>query len=406
MTVDDLRRQLTDEYGQERFTMTVGEIEQRAGRRPRRFAAWVAATAAAAVTVGFLVWPHDRAREAPPLVTPIASAAPAWQASFAEDCRRKWQDFDRSRLPEQERAELPPPRIERVEGELGIRVYGNDRVIATCQRSHSGSLGIGVTYAGMTGRAVLPDVGAGIQRFGSISHLDATPSDTPTADFYVGRVPAGTVRMDAVGVRGEVVDAVLDGDLFLLWTTVAGLDGAVSRAYTRDTVLMDTGPIYLRDEDKGQSADRLCRWAADAFTTRAGAPPLPPRRFAFGGGDDALMLYAAPGAVVACRPAAGQVQVVSISRLPGAEEWQPLRHVYELGLGSGWVLGLAPAGARSGTMTLPGGRKVPLQLAGGWFAARWTGKAGVWEQAPAKVQITTADEVWTEQGGQVTRRPR
>ena len=67
MTVDDLRRQLSDEYDKERFIMTVSEVEQRAGRAGRRrLGGWAVATIAAVVAAGFLVWPNNLAGDAQP----------------------------------------------------------------------------------------------------------------------------------------------------------------------------------------------------------------------------------------------------------------------------------------------------------------------------------------------------
>ncbi|MFC7756965.1 hypothetical protein ACFQY4_01825 [Catellatospora bangladeshensis] len=290
MTVDDLRARLTDEYGEERFTMTVSEIEQRAGRDPRRrLGAWAAVGAAAVVAAGFLVWPSPPAGEVAPLATasatpgatPSATSAP-WHAGFAEDCRRKWLDSDRSKLAPEDRAELPPLRMEALEPELGIRVYGNDRVIADCERS-PGGLGISMTYAQPTQR-LLPDVGARIPRYGSISHLDGSLSEVASADYFVGRVPAGATRVDAVSPDGRVIEARLDGGLFLLWAPEGGLNDAIVRAHTATATILDSGVDYLPEEQLTESAEQICRAAADRGrvaggrrSRRGGSPSGMPR---------------------------------------------------------------------------------------------------------------------------------
>ncbi|GAA1647934.1 hypothetical protein [Catellatospora bangladeshensis] len=411
MTVDDLRARLTDEYGEERFTMTVSEIEQRAGRDPRRrLGAWAAVGAAAVVAAGFLVWPSPPAGEVAPLATasatpgatPSATSAP-WHAGFAEDCRRKWLDSDRSKLAPEDRAELPPLRMEALEPELGIRVYGNDRVIADCERS-PGGLGISMTYAQPTQR-LLPDVGARIPRYGSISHLDGSLSEVASADYFVGRVPAGATRVDAVSPDGRVIEARLDGGLFLLWAPEGGLNDAIVRAHTATATILDSGVDYLPEEQLTESAEQICRAAADRGRV-AGGPSQPPRRFSFRDATQPLLVHAVDGAVMVCDRSGNHVSLLTVSAADGAGTWQPMQWVADAGYGDGWIVGRAPAGAESGTVTLANGRKVALRFSGGWFAAWLAGKDGTAGALPRSVEVRAGGRTWTADGRQNILGPR
>lgn len=412
MTVDDLRRKLSDEYGEERFTMTASEIERRAGRAPRRrLVVWATVTAAVVAVTGFLVWPKGPAHDVEPLATPGAtpSALPSWDpvtmARFAENCEQKWREQDHSALQPQDRGQLPPLRLEASEGQLGIRVYANERVIAECERD-ADSTSVGFTYADGPGEQLMPDGGAAIPRYGAIANLGDTPNDNASADYYIGRVPTGVTRIDAVGRQGQLTDALLDGDLFLLWAPRGGLHHAIVRAYAGDRVIMEASPLHPDGAERDVPADQQCAAIAADYTARAGTPALPPRRFRLiVENDSAVLLYATDGAVAACEHRVGSVFMTSVSRPLGGAPWGPLHHFHRGGEGDGWVLGVAPPGARSGTVTVTGGRKVALQFAGGWFAARWTG-VGVQYGAPEQIEILTDTEVWATDGNAVTHRSR
>lgn len=402
MTVEELRRQLADDYGQERLTMTVGEIEQRAGRASRRrLGGWALATVAAVVVGGFLIWPNGLTGDVQPLATPTPSASPtaAWRATFAEDCERKWQTLDRAKLGPDDR--LPPLRMERAQGELGIRVYASERVIADCERTPSG-LSVGFTHPADPADELMPDVGAHIQRMGTIAHLDPSQDDIQAADYYVGRVPPGATRVDAVGRDGRVFDAVIEGDLFLVWAPQGGLKHALLRAHRADDMLVDSGPVF-NTPDGVDATEQACQELGASFAARAGTPVLPPRRHLIVENDGQVSMYVADGMVAVCVRSEGSLSMVSVSRTTGGA-WQPLRYVHQAWETSGWIVGVAPRFATSGTLTLSGGRTVPLVVLDGWFTAGWKGKQPAGQ--PEKIQIVTPGEVWTEQAGQVTRRPR
>lgn len=402
MTVDDLRRQLSDDYGQERLTTTVGEIERRAGRASRRrLGGWALATIAAVVVGGFLIWPKGLAGDVQPLATPTPSASPteAWQATFAADCERKWQTLDRAKLGSDD--QLPPLRIERARGELGIRVYASERVIADCERTPSG-LSVGFVHPADAADDLMPDVGAHIQRMGTIARLDASQDDIQAADYYIGRVPPGATRVDAVGLDGRVFDAVIEGDLFLLWAPEGGLKHSLMRAHRADDMLVDSGPRYGAP-DGMDATEQACRQLGGSLAELAGTPALPPRRHLTRYDDGQVSMYVADGMVAVCVRSEGSLSVVSVSRTTGGA-WQPLRYVHQAWETSGWIVGVAPSSATSGTLTLSGGRTVPLVVVDGWFTVAWKGEQAAGR--PEKIEVVTPGEVWTEQGGQVVRRPR
>src|SRR5688572_15623301 len=97
---DDLLREA---YGDERFTMTVAEIEARSGRARRRRTTFQLAVAGAlviATTFIYIVLPRDAVQ--PPVTWPTPSAVVTQSArpeSRLDECRKKLIEHGRKNLP-------------------------------------------------------------------------------------------------------------------------------------------------------------------------------------------------------------------------------------------------------------------------------------------------------------------
>ncbi|GAB4060452.1 hypothetical protein [Catellatospora paridis] len=380
MTVDDLRRHLAEEYAEERFTMTVREIEHRA-RRSRRLAAWAVAGATVLLVAGLLAWPPGRVDRADPVATPSASAdATAWQAGFAAECDRKWLEFDRGALRAEDRDRLPPLLIERFDGELGIRLYGNDWLTAECERTAHG-VTIGTEHAADNTRRLLIDVGTGITYIGryrgravsSEAGRQLSP-DELAGDYLVGRVPAGATAVTAVAPDGQRFRGQFGGGFFLVWAPRGGLLDAVVQADVGNSEILVAPSSRLPGDYDERATDQACRANLATEFTAAGSIAMPPRRFTLRDGERSLHLYGAPDMMVACSRDDGMVRAVvtRLSPYASVSVWRELKYFRNATSVSGWVMGVAPEGATGGTVTLNSGRKIPLQISQGWFACRWT----------------------------------
>ncbi|WP_155375741.1 hypothetical protein [Catellatospora vulcania] len=403
MTVDDLRRQLTDEYEQERFTMTVGDVEHRAGRSRRRVTAWVIAGTAALLVVGALVRPPTPDGGVDPLATPSAtvSGTPAWQAGFAAECDRKWLELDRSGLRPEDRDLLPPLRIERFDGELGIRVYGNDWLTAECERT-TREVTIGTGRAVGNTRGFLPDVGTGITYIGHYRgrtvSSEAGPQPSPdelAGDYLVGRVPSGATAVTAVASDGQRFRGQFGGGFFLVWAPRGGLDGALVEATVGSAEILVAQGSRLPGGYDAQALDAACGENLASAFAAAGRITMPPRRFALRSGERALHLYGSPNTMVACSRVDGMVSLVvtRLTRYARVSAWPELKYFVSASSAAGWVTGVAPEGATGGTVTLNSGRKIPLQISQGWFACRWTAEYD--DERPVRIQVAAGSIVYS-----------
>jgi hypothetical protein len=209
-------------------------------------------------------------------------------------------------------------------------------------------------------------------------------------------------RWEAVCAHPNPTAWVLEGDLFLLWAPEGGLKHALVRAHRADDMLVDSGPRF-GTPDGMDATEQACRQLGASFAELAGTPALPPRRHVTVYDDGQVSMYVADGMISVCTRDDGSLSMVSVSRTTGGA-WQPLRYVHQACETSGWIVGVAPRFATSGTLTLSGGRTVPLVVVDGWFTAAWKGKQAAGQ--PEKIEIVAPGEVWTEQAGQVTRLPR
>ncbi|GIG01671.1 hypothetical protein [Catellatospora citrea] len=402
MTIDDLRTRLTEEYRPERLTVTVADIRRRAERGRRRRTAWAAAGVAAA-TIGVLAWPQGSVPSGVPLTTPQPSAD-AWSTSYDEQCRAGWAAH-----PQSKGAPLPALRFDLRDKGRGLRIYTDGELVVDCARRDLGTpakveilseRGLAVFSTAVDG--TLADAGDGLPRFAGHESLIANGYDR--AGHLVGRAPSGTVRVDAVEPDGTVRQAQLSGGLFLLWAPDGGLTEATVRAYTADRVIMETPMHGIGDRTKGGLAE-ICADLAETALRQAGLAALPPRRFTWSAGEQSVLLYAGGSDVLSCRQLSPYT-VLAVAVAPaGTGPWQPMRSASGGLSGRGWLIGRAPDGAVSGVAVLPDGTAVPLELSGGWFGAWWPIAPGDFAR-PVRVEVTTATAVWTEQGGQVTQRPR
>ncbi|WP_144128254.1 hypothetical protein [Catellatospora sichuanensis] len=404
MTIDDLRTRIAEEYGPDRLAVTVADIRRRAERGRRRRTAWAAAGVAAA-TVGVLAWPQGGVPTGVPLTTPPPSAD-AWTASYDEQCRAGW-----AAQPQSTGTTLPALRFDLRDKGRGLRIYTDGRVVVDCVRRDRGTpVEVGVlsiresTVRSTAVDGVLADVGDGLPRFVGQDSVLANGYDR--AGHVIGRAPAGTVRVDAVDPDGTVHQARLSGGLFLLWAPDGGLTQATVRAYTADRVIMEAPLRWFGGEAHGDRVAEICRDLADTALRQAGLAALPPRRFSWSTAEQSVLLYAGGREVLSCRQVS-QNRVLAVAVAPaGTGSWQPMRSTSGGSSGRGWLIGRAPDGAVSGAAVLPDGTAVPLELSGGWFGAWWPIGPGDFTQRPVRIEISTATTVWTEEGGQVTRRPR
>lgn len=414
MTVDDLRTRLTDEYGEERFTMTVSEIEQRAGRGSRRrLGAWAAVAATAAVAaVGYLVWQPPTGR-AEPLTTPTAapgeSAAPsaspastAWRAGFAAECERKWRAQDHSTMRPADRAQLPPLLIEQFHGELGIRVYASEWVVATCERTERETT-VGTAHAGDNSLRWLPEEGTGISYFGRPGFTAASPESDPQPGpgelpgaYLIGRPPAGAVKVEAVLPDGKVLPAKLGGHLFLLWAPEESLNDAVVRADVNVSQVMAAGATQLPGHYDDDAMDAACRENLSTRFAAAGPIAMPPRRFVRRDGENVLFMYGSPDTAVVCARGADTISLTVLREVPTAPGgWLPAKHFHRTAGTQGWLLGLAPEGTTSGTLILRDGRRLPVNMDDGWYAASWTADPHDPNERPRRIELIVKGEKWT-----------
>ncbi|GHJ46393.1 hypothetical protein Cs7R123_37350 [Catellatospora sp. TT07R-123] len=413
MTVDDLRTRLTEEYGEERFTMTVTEIEQRAGTGARRrMAGWAVAGVAVLVAIAFLVWPTGGAGIVEPLASPSASptarGSSAWRAGFAQACDQKWLEEDRSRLDPSLRGALPTLRFDVADGELGLRVYatGDTSLMVECERN-SHDTGVSWSTPVAPFRSLLNDVGTQLPRFGTGSPPDEN-GVRQGADYYIGRVPVGTREILAYGENGEQFQALIDGSLYLLWAPDGGLRHAAVRAFTADRMITEGEGGHVDGAYREQALTEACRRTAAADFAQVGFGGLPPVRFKWHTGDHAAFLYGDENLMVVCRRLPdGPVTVTAVAALRDPSSvWQAMQFIDSDHSRHGWLLGLAPEGAVSGRAELRSGKKVTLSLSGGWFGAWWDSAEGVVDERPVRIEITTATQVWTVEDGQVTHRAR
>ncbi|MBV1855345.1 hypothetical protein [Catellatospora tritici] len=416
MTVDDLRTRLTEEYGEERFTMTVIEIEQRAGTGARRrMAAWAMAGVAALVAVAFLVWPTGGSGVVEPLtspsVEPTATGTPAWHAAFPQACAQQWAKQDRGGLAPGLRDNLPPLRFDVAQGRLGMLVYAtaDTSLIVECIHDDDGTH-LGLTTPAPPARRLLTDVGAGMPRYG-VSSLADENGGRHAADYYLGLAPAGTREVEAHTARGEVFPGLVDGDLFLVWAPEGGLRDAVMRAFTGDRMIMVGGLGHVDGTYQEQALVEACRRTAAPFGD-LGFPDLPPVRFKLRSGEDAVHLYGDEHLMVACERSGGEsgggagIAVTEVAALEDPSSiWHPMQFNHADEGDRGWLLGRAPDGAVSGTAVMKSGKTVALTVSGGWFGAWWRSADGTSEH-PASIEIVTRTEVWQWKGGTVTHRPR
>ncbi|MEU8077186.1 hypothetical protein AB0B31_17250 [Catellatospora citrea] len=402
MTIDDLRTRLAEEYLPERITVTVADIRRRAERGRRRRTAWVAACVAVA-TIGVLAWPQGSVPSGEPLTTP-QPGTDAWSTSYDEQCRAGWAAH-----PQSKGALLPALRFDLRDKGRGLRIYTDGELVVDCARRDLGTpakveilsaRGLAAYSTAVDG--TLADGGDGLPWF--VGHDSLIANGYDRAGYVVGRAPSGTVRVDAVEPDGTVRQAQLSGGLFLLWAPDGGLTEATVRAYTADRVIMETPMYGLGDRTNGGLAE-ICADLAETALRQAGLAALPPRRFTWSTGEQSVLLYAAGRDVLSCRQLSPYA-VLAVAVAPaGTGPWQPMRGAVAGSAGRGWLIGRAPDGAVSGVAVLPDGTAVPLELSGGWFGAWWPIVPGDFAR-PVRVEITTGAAVWTEQGGQVTQRPR
>lgn len=382
MTVDDLRRQLADEYGQERFTMTVGEIERRAGRTGHRVAAWVGATAAALAVAAFLAWPQAPAGQVDPLASPSASggASGDW---FAVQCERNWSGQDRSRLRADERAELPPLRIERSEGEQGIRVYGSDQVTAVCERDGA-AVSLRFARTDDPDRRWLPDFGTGVAYVWGASMAGGSAGPL---SHIVGRASADAQAVVAVTADGQRIRGQFGGGYFVLWAPRGDLRGAVVETTLGpfEILVAEGSPVFGDLDDR--TTDEACRANLASGFASVGPVAMPPRRFAQSDGATTLLVYGSSNTMVACSHDSGTVQlsVARVGRYAKVSAWGETQTFVSASSMAGWLIGVTPEEAIGGTVTLNSGRKIPLQVSQGWYACRWTAETD--GERPVEVEL-------------------
>ncbi|MEV4416640.1 hypothetical protein [Catellatospora sp. NPDC049609] len=409
MSVDDLRTRLSEEYGEERFTMTVSEIEHRAGRGSRRRrGAWAAVAAATAVVaVGWLVWPQAPAGKPEPPATPSAvptasAASTAWRAGFAAECDRKWLAHDRTGLRPADQGQLPPLLIEQFHGELGIRVYGNEWLTAECERTARDTT-VGFSRSADNTLKWLPDAGTGIPYFaarrGRATSPDSDPQPRPeeiAGDYIIGRAPAGAVKIEALTPDGRVFPGGIGGHLFLVWAPEGGLRDAVVRADVNVSQVLVADSAELPGAYDERAMDAACRQDLATGYAAAGRIDMPPRRFVRRDGQRVVFLYGSPDTVVACSRLDDTISLTVVRRVPAAPQgWQPAKHFHHTSDTQGWLFGVAPDGATGGTLTLRNGRKVPVRISDGWYGTSWTADPHDEDDRPRRVELIVDGETWT-----------
>ncbi|MDI1466256.1 hypothetical protein QEZ54_35290 [Catellatospora sp. KI3] len=411
MTVDDLRTRLTEEYGEERFTMTVTEIEQRAGTGARRrVTGWAAAGMAALAAVAFLVWPTGGTGIVQPLtspsVEPTGGGEPAWHASFVRDCEQKWLEQDRGSLPPELRDALPPLRFDVSRGESGMRVFApaDTGYVVECERNARQTT-VSLATAGPPFARLLGDTGAELPYYGRSGFPDENGVQQDP-DFYIGRVPAGVREIEAHVAGGGIVQGLIDDRMFLIWAPEGGLRDATLRAFGDDRMYIAGGSEQVDGAYQEQTLAAACGRGAARFG-RLGFPDLPTLRIGLRAGDEAGLLYGDEHLMVACmRTADGSVTVTEVAALQDpSSTWHPMQFNYADRGERGWLLGLAPEGAVQARAVLDSGKKVELGLSQGWFGGWWSSPATVADR-PALIEVFTRTEVWQWKGGTVTHRPR
>ncbi|GAA2400196.1 hypothetical protein Cme02nite_59330 [Catellatospora methionotrophica] len=401
MTIDDLRRQLADAYGQERFTMTVADIERRRARVRRRLTAWAVTGAVVLLAAGLVAWPSGRPGRVEPAATPSASAGgtPAWRAGFAAACAQKWAALDHSSLRSEDQAGLPPLLVEQFDGELGIRFYGNDWLTVQCQRTVR-EVTTTTSRSAHNTRNWLSSSGNDVFYIGSFQGRtlgsEAGPQPDATelvGDYLVGGVPGGATAITAVAPDGRRFRAQFGGGYFLVWAPQGGLQDAVVQADVGGVEILAAGGSPLPGGYDERSLDQACRDELATAFAAAGPVTAPPRRFVLRGGGRSLHLYGSANTVVACTHHDDVVRAVvtRLSRYASVSAWPQMKYFVDSTASSGWLFGVAPAGATGGTVTLAGGRKVPLDMSQGWFAGQWTTRSG--GERPVRVDVAVDGKV-------------
>jgi hypothetical protein len=385
-----LKEDLEAAFVSERFTLTVPDIETRAGLRRRRTVLRLSGVSLAVVlvvTAGFLLRPKA---SPPPVVQPTPSVSASAGVDFealAVKCTQHWAGSTQGRP-------LPPLLTRRASGGVGVLFYADLVSAFFCS----------------TGSMSISNPAGEPNPHGDTGFEYLLVSGSGTAVFGWG--PLGSVGIDAIDDAGRIQYSERFGRIFFFWDYTGEFGTRSDRQNAISFLLFShqaDGDIVQRfNDDEPELPDsfdrnaltQVCQSAFSRLPSRGQISAAPPNQFAFDQGSGRSMLFfGGEDALIRC------VVRNEVRNHAEIDAWVRRQSVaakpFEQLSGAGFVFGRAPDGAISGEVKVAGGQTVALSIRDGYYAAQWEGNATA---VPVRVQVNTASERWVYENGQITKQ--
>lgn len=375
----DIKERIAAGYDEVGFMMTVGEIEHRlASRRRARTKGAAVAAAALALMITAAIWDVTNRPARHAVLAPFLSTAA--EAAWDKKCAQLWQEREHASNPGRNR-QRPPLLFNVRSDDHRMRVYLGDTDLFTCHMRPDGSVAAeGGASTLEDGPLLSSSPGTNISGFGHMGDQF----------HFVGVLPEGFTSADVVNPSGKVVNAELAGRHFLVWSPERWSGGFLLRAFGGNQMLAQAA--WHDSGRHGPSSGPLeprCRALAAAVMIEG----MQPRFRLEVGGDRKNLLCGDDRTLVA-----GDTVLRSLhGPLPPFSKLNAVRQV-------GYLFGVAPEGAVSGTAVLKSGKTVELTVRDGFFAAGW--ETGDYQELPVRIEIRTPTHTWVQKGDQITRTAR